>query len=731
MKKILVILVFISSGLLAQQHPIAFGTAQDMQYVKNQLSNNLLLKESFDQIKKEVDASLDKDIDVPVPKDPAGGYTHNQHKNNYLLMFNAGVLYQITKDEKYAKLVKSIFIKYAALNPTLKDHPQATSTSPGRLFWQALNDANWLVYSGLAFDCVHNYLTPEERKNIAAGAFKPLIDYFTRDLRTWFDLIHNHAVWACAGVGIVGIATDNQEYLNLALYGSGKDGKAGFLAQMNGLFSPDGYYNEGPYYTRYAVLPFFLFANAINRVKPELKIFQYRNQILKKALDVALQQTNLNGIFFSYNDALKDKSYVSNELVNAVDIAWQNYGYDTSYLTICKAQNKVILNRGGVDISKALLAQKGKTLSFPYYSAEYTDGADGKKGGVSILRSGKGNNLTTMVFKYSSHGLSHGHYDKLNIQLFDNGNEILQDYGAVRYLNVEQKWGGRYLPETNSYAQQTIAHNTITVDEQSHFNGLEKVSELYHPDRLFGSISSKKLKVVSVEDARAYEGVRLCRTEYMIMLPESSKPLIVDVFKAASDSVHQYDLPFNYLGTVIQTSFKYDTHSNSLTTLGNKNGYQHIWKEASALRSNPFAQFTFLNQRTFYTISTLSTDSLDIFFTRIGANDPKFNLRRDPSYILRVKNKEQTFINVIEAHGSFDPIAEVTTQSYSSVSSVSTLQNDSLYTIVEIEINKKKLQIMQSNKNFDTKSKHSISLKGQSFNWIGPYAVKYDNTVIN
>ena len=184
------------------------------------------------------------------------------------LMYNAGLLYQITGDKRYAELVKSIFNKYAQLNPTLQNHPQATSAYPGRLFWQALNDANWLVYAGIAFDCIHDYLTPAERVAIANGAFKPLVDYFTQDQKNWYNLIHNHAVWACAGVGIVGIATDNDEYLKMALYGTEKNGQAGFLAQLNGLFSPDGFYHEGPYYTRYAILPFYLFANAIENVKP-------------------------------------------------------------------------------------------------------------------------------------------------------------------------------------------------------------------------------------------------------------------------------------------------------------------------------------------------------------------------------------------------------------------------------------------------------------------------------
>ena len=63
------------------------------------------------------------------------------------------------------------------------------------------------------------------------------------------------------------------------------------------------------------------------------------------------------------------------------------------------------------------------------------DGVKGNEGGVSLLR----NDLTTLIFKYTAHGLSHGHYDKLNINLFDKGNEILTDYGSARFVNVEQK----------------------------------------------------------------------------------------------------------------------------------------------------------------------------------------------------------------------------------------------------------------------------------------------------
>ena len=728
MKKITIIFFLIADCVYGQQHPISFATKKEFAEVAHQLTINTLLNTSFENIKNEVDPYLSVDVDVPYPKDPAGGYTHDQHKFLYNLMFNAGLMYQITGEEKYAELVKNILLKYAKLNPLLKNHPQATSSSPGRLFWQALNDANWLVYAGLAYDLVNEHINTQDKKIIAEKTFAPIVNYFVVDQKQWFNLIHNHAVWATAGVGIVGIACNNDDYLQMALYGTEKDGKSGYIANLNGLFSPDGYYNEGPYYTRYALLPFYLFANAINHVKPELKIFEYRNRILKKALDVALQLTNTNGEFFSFNDALKDKTYQSNEVVNAVDFAWQAYGYDSSYLAVCKAQNRVVLCKGGADISDALSKLKSKEIFYPYTSAEFTDGADGMKGGVSVLRSGSFDNLSTLIYKYSSHGLSHGHYDKLNIQYYDKGNEILQDYGAVRYINIEQKWGGRYLPETNSYAQQTIAHNTITVDEKSHYNGIEKISEQNHATKMYGDINEKNLKVMAAMDDHAYSNVKLLRTVYMITIPGTEKTIVVDIFKTQSDSIHQYDLPFNFLGTVMSTNFKYH-YNNSLSTLGNSNGYQHLWVEASTEKVSPFTQFTFLNHKSFYTISSLSSDSTQVFFTRTGANDSNFNLRRDPSYILRTTNKNQTFINVIEPHGSFNPVSEIAVNSKSSIIAIERIQDDNELTEVRIKCKEGVIQIIQ--KNNDVKSEYikviSDSGIGKQLRWSGSYYVSFND----
>ncbi len=724
-----VFISFISIAGHAQQHPVIFFRAAEVQQVKAGLATAPLLKASINQLKAEVDGWLNKDVDVPFPKDPAGAYTHDRHRSNYMLMFNSGVLYQLTGNKAYAELVKQMLLKYAVLNPTLKNHPEAKSSSPGHLFWQALNDANWMVYTGMAYDCIYTTLTPAERTTIENGAFKPEVDFMTKDLNAWFNLVHNHGVWACAGVGIIGLASHNDEYVQWALYGTNKDGKSGFLAQLSQLYAPDGYYTEGPYYVRYALLPFYVFANALQNARPGLKIFSYRDSILKKALMSALQETNTDGTFFPVNDAIKEKDYTSNEIVTAVDIAWKVYGADSALLYVAGKQNKVLPNGGGAAIAQKLAGKKNMPAAFPYRTVEFTDGAKGDEGGISFLRSGKGNQLTTLIFKYTAHGLSHGHFDKLNINVFDQGNEILTDYGSARFVNLEPKYGGRYLPENEAYAAQTIAHNTITADEQSHFNGSEKTAEQYHAEKLYSSIG-KNLQVVAAADHHAYDGIGLYRTVYLLQLPEAAKPLVIDIFRTEAAKEHQYDLPFNYAGQVVSTSFKYQPFTTTQNTLGTKNAYRFLWKEASATPGKGMAQLTFLNKKSFYTVSTLTEDATQVFLTRIGANDPNFNLRRETSFIIRKKSSNGLFISAVEMHGNFDAVSESTAQSSPQVTAIQLLQNDQEYTVAEITYKGKPLLVLQANQNTDKTATHTLQVNGQAHRWTGPFLVQYDHAAL-
>lgn len=665
---LLFLMLFTSIRCVANDgHPRLILSEEGVKIIRNELGKAPLFDETLAKTKAEIDNIIAMPVEVPVPKDAGGGYTHERHKKNYNEMYKAGVLYQVYNDPKYASFVKDMLSKYAEIYPTLPLHPVQKSNYRGKLFWQGLNECVWLVHTAQAYDCIYNYLTKEERENIEKNLFEPVVRFISEDNSNTFNKIHNHGTWAVAAVGMTGYATGNKEWVKRSLYGSAKDGQSGFLKQIDQLFSPDGYFTEGPYYQRYSLQPFIVFAQAIDKNQPELKIFEYRDRILEKAVHTSLQLAYTDGQFFHLNDAL-DKTWHSIEIVYGVDIIY-NTTKDNSLLSVAREQNQVILGDAGINTAMAIA--QGKTEAFVQKNLLIRDGADGTEGGIGILRMGDAGDQTCLVFKATAQGMGHGHFDKLSISYYDNGKEILQDYGAARFLNIVQKNGGHYLPENDLWAKQTISHNTLVVDETSHYQGKLSVAEKYSPT-ITAFHDGKNIKVVSATESNAYHGVDMQRTVAMVLPEGFEKPFVIDIYRATSSKQHQYDLSYYYLGQIISTNLKYKAHTDMRTPLGTKNGYQYLWNEAEAI-SEPYTQntfMTFLSGNRFYTITSDTRKSKRFFFNRIGANDPNFNLRNEPSYMMRENADSAVFLSVIEAHGEFNPREEYTVRPDSNIESI-------------------------------------------------------------
>lgn len=686
MKTKLSILLFIIlsvsfANAKSAEHPRLLLTKSGVKSIKKEMKKAPLFLKSFEDAKQRMEVALSAPMEVPQPKDAGGGYTHERHKRNYLEMMNAGVLYQISGDKKYAEFVRTMLLKYAEMYPTLGLHPVMKSNYRGKLFWQGLNESVWLVHTAQAYDCIFDYLSAQEREKIERNLFYPMVKFLSEDNIDTFNKIHNHGTWSVVAVGMIGYAMGDNDLTEKALKGFYKDGNGGYLKQVDQLFSPDGYFTEGPYYQRYALHPFSVFAQVIQNNQPDLNIFGFKNGVLLKAVNVQLQLAERNGQFFHLNDAL-DKTWHSEELVYAVDIAYGIQSSNKSLLDIAKQQNRVVLTDAGLKVARAISKKEEKP--FVGKSMFLSDGPEGKDGGISILRA-ENESQTTAVFKYTSHGLSHGHFDKLTFSFYDNGNEILQDYGASRFLNIEQKNGGHYLPENDSFAKQTIAHNTVTVDENSHYEGKIKISENFSPKHLF---YSEKPNIVSAgaTDSTAYPRVKMNRKMALITDSRLEYPILIDVFAVKSETNHTLDLPFYFKGHLIDTSFEYTAYNDSKKAFGTKNGYQHLWVEAIGKTQNPTACLTFLTGNRFYSITTSVDSDSELYIGRIGAGDPNFNLRNDPVFIVRDKNKgERTYLTVVEPHGEFNPILEYTNNPRSQIKSIQLVENKPLSATMQIE----------------------------------------------
>ncbi len=732
--------------LYAQTHPYLLLQAEQVSEIRKSLGKVPLFDTSLTQAIQEVDQAMGEGIQVPVPKDMAGGYTHEQHKKNFFILQKAGVIFQLTQEEKYAQYIRETLLAYAKLYPTLDIHPTKRSYATGKLFWQCLNDANWLVYVSQAYDCIYDWLPVGERERLEKDLFRPFADFLSIENPQFFDRIHNHSTWGNAAVGMIGLVMGDEELIQRALYGLShgalsseaydNDGglikdptqkESGFLAQIDHAFSPDGYYTEGPYYQRYAIFPFMVFAQALAVNRPDLQIFSYRDSLLIRSVFALLNQTNTAGEFFPINDAQKGMSFLSRELILAVDLSYYFGNQNPQLLGIAGEQGQVSLDEAGFLVAKHVA--QGKSQAFTRESQELRDGAAGDQGALGILRGGRSKEEMTLVMKYTAQGLGHGHYDKLSFSYYDQAEEVIQDYGAARWVNIDQKDGGRYLKENKTWAKQSIAHNTLVINRTSHFGGVYKTANQHHSEPyLFAQLDSS-LQVASAKDHHAYPGLTMHRSMFLLQDSVFSSPLLIDLFRLSltpnaeeSLGTMSLDLPYYFQGHLMNSSFDYELTANGPQAMGTDHGYQHLYQEAVGHSDSSTAWFNWFNGKRFYTLygSVQSEDSL--IFARIGANDPHFNLRRDPALIFRKNTAAPTlFLTAIESHGNYSPVTEIPSNPFGSLQSLDCLHSSAAYTVIRVTHQSGKTwTICLANESTDISAQHTLSLNSTTLQWVGP-----------
>lgn len=690
-------------------------TAQQWQQMASEGKRYPWFSKEQARTEKSLRKMMKAGIDVPVPKDKGGGRTHEQHKRNYQALLAAGTLYRLTGDKAYVDYARDMLLQYAKLYPTLGPHPEGRGQIPGRVFWQVLNDSVWLVNAVQGYDAIRDALPAEDRRTIDEQVFRPMAEFLVSEPKN-YDQIHNHATWAVAATGMTGYVLRDRELVEKSLRGSQKDDQFGFLRQIDLLFSPDGYYEEGPYYQRYALAPFLLFANAIERNEPQRKIFARRDGVLLKAVDV-LVQTSYDGLFFPINDAILDKGVDTEELVAGVGIAYARTG-DDRLLSVAQQQKRLLLTPEGLQVAQALAADKAK--AFDFRPMLLRDGPDGDKSGLAILRMGDERGQV-LVQKDTLQGMGHGHFDKLNWLFYDNGKTVVTDYGAARFLNVEAKRGGIYLAENRSWAKQTVAHNTLVVDEKSHFNGDWKRGEEHAPQVRFFQ-ADPDTQVASATMADAYPGVVFTRTQALLRHPDLAWPVVLDLLQVHGDKAARYDLPLHFNGHIVTTGFEAEHHLDQRPVLGKDNGYQHLWVDARSKPGTDLRTLAWLLDGRFYTYRFGSSVPSQALLVESGANDPEFNLRREQALLQRVDGqKDATFFSVLEPHGEYNGTAEYVHGADSRIREVVRTRGKDAE-VVELRLVTGAVIALGVADDSAAKGEHSVTVDGHAYRWSGSHA---------
>ena len=167
--------------------------------------------------------------------------------------------------------------------------------------------------------------------------------------------------------------------------------------------------------------------------------------------------------------------------------------------------------------------------------------------GYSILR----NDNVYALMDYGPHGGVHGHADKLNLILFAS-----PPGGKGDEIGGEPQFHGYADPLHPQWTTQTIAHNTMAVDEQS---------QMANDGKLLIYEDTPNIKIMRAESPGSYPGVLLDRT--VVVLPDA----VIDLYNGQSALSHKWDRTFRYQGKLAQMPIAKDAKP-----LGKSEGYQHI-----------------------------------------------------------------------------------------------------------------------------------------------------------
>jgi hypothetical protein len=638
-------------------------------------------------------ATLENTLKQPVAipgHGEAGGPEHTQHKQNYLTLNLAGRLFLITGEPRYRERALALLNGYAEMYPSLGSATSKDSNAPGRLFHQTLNENMFWLYAVEGYHCVMASLDAAQRETIETRLFRVMADDALNRHTADFDIVHNHGIWSVAAAAISGYVLGDAPLVEKALYGlKGDRESGGFFAQLSQLFSPDGYYIEGPYYHRFALRPLLLLAEAIERRQPELQIYQFRDQIIRKTCEALMQTAFPDGVWPALNDSSKTINIRDDGAVIAASVCYARYSQNPVWIAVAQQQQSVWVSAAALPLSAAL--KNAPLTSADWGSVALRDGPEGTQGGIGILRHGTQDQSMALMW-YGQHGsiprlhsaLNHGHFDGLHLSLFSHGREYLRDYGFGRWVNVEPKFGGRYIPENNTYCKQTVAHNTVVVDGQSQHGGNSLQAETRWGGSHFFVTEHPAGQGMSARLRDYYPGVNQQRTVLMLNLPELPSPLMVDVFRLTSHQPHRYDYCLHHLGQFVRCDPAPDA-ARELKPLGEQQGYQHLWDCARAkIAAGESALFSWLDSDRYRTLTSAFPEGGELIVARTGAGDPHFNLRSEPALLLRTDGTNAIFASVFETHGYFDEATETSLSARGQVERVSVTGHDDVRTELKV-----------------------------------------------
>ncbi|MFO7976244.1 MAG: heparinase II/III family protein [Candidatus Hydrogenedentota bacterium] len=524
-------------------------------------------------------------------------YIKHQHVKWLKGLSTLGTAYVLDPKPAYAQRARDILVEYASFYEDLPRHDRNNkdSLSGAKLFAQTLNAGVMLCSIGMGYDFVYEApcFSKEDHALIADHFLRPMVAL----LKTHRSEKSNWQSWRNAGIATAGFVLRDAEMLEFAI----NNPNTGFLNQMRVSVLPSGMWYEGaPSYHWYAFSAHIYLLEGATRAGINL----YTIPAVKAMFDAPPNQLFPDRTFPAINDSTRSSIKSARRFY---EVAYRHYG-DPNYLALREPRN----TEWGLLWGKEAPAD----TEVPELELATTNDPDA---GLAVLRNNPRN--MALFFNYSLQTCGHVQPAKLDIILYANGDQRIVDPGRLSYGN----------PLHRGWYRQTIAHNTVVVNETSQRNASCIFKE-------FESTSGWSLARASLD--KAYDGVVLDR---MLFLRDNA---IVDVYRCTAEEESVFDLTLHFLGELEELPAGQSLEAFPvIRTEKPGNGYQHL-RNVAKLESCPETFSVDTGNGTAIHVTVLDISQV---YTAEGRAQPPS--RYDPAIIRRQTGKKADFVTVYQVLG--------------------------------------------------------------------------------
>jgi len=518
---------------LSNQHPNLLLNAAEIAEIKQKIAKYDWAKTAFQNISANAFTWSTRTIKLP---ETGGGYYHaggadyaitQQHYDLSNAARDLALVWQLTGERKYADKSKEILLAYAAKYLQYEIHDKDGKTGDkasagGRTTPQGINEAQWVIPIAWAYDLLYDLLTPAERDSIAKNILRPAAQLLMLNN----EGRHNHQSWYNSGIGVIGFALGEKEYVEHALYK--KD--SGFFYQMKSSVTPEGLWYEGAMHYQFYVLQAL---GPLAQAAYHAGIDVYKESGYKALFDFPIAYADATLRLPVINDG-REVYLGASDRSRYYEAAYQRWR-DARYVNILRATDRTSLESLIYGVAELPPAT---TLSWR--------SADFAKSGLAVLRAGKDSGALQVVLNYMGYAGGHSHPDQLGIVISGLGRVLAPDAGSIKYED----------PAHTGWYKQSLSHNLVVVSEKS--------QQRAPMGKLEAFASGAQLHVARASSAKSYGSVNMART---LLLNDD---YLIDVFQADSVVEETFDWVYHNYGR-FSTDLKL-----SPMTLNKKNGYEFL-----------------------------------------------------------------------------------------------------------------------------------------------------------